>query len=92
MEHMGLSVALATDAYFSEESDVASLRRRHRRCARDIAARMLRTSILNEEDRTPDVLSRPKVYRRLISRAQRIVQMSGCSIPLVFSHRLQKSG
>ena len=55
---------------FLEESDAASLRRRHRRCARDIATRMSRRSILNAEDRTSDVLSRPKVYRRSISRAR----------------------
>ena len=30
---------------FLEESDAASLRQRHRRCARDIAARMSRTSL-----------------------------------------------
>ena len=30
---------------FLEESDVASIRRCHRRCARDIAARMSRTSL-----------------------------------------------
>ena len=53
---------------FLEESDMASLRRRHRRCARDIAARMSRTSIL---DRTPDISNRPKVYRRSVSRTRR---------------------
>ena len=42
---------------YLEESDVASLRRRHRRCARDIAARMSRTSILDTEDRTPYISS-----------------------------------
>ena len=55
---------------FLEESDAASLRRRHRRCPQDIAARMSRTSLLNAEDRTPDVSSRPKVSRRSISRAR----------------------
>ena len=49
---------------FLEESDAASLRRRHRRCARDIAARMSRTSLRDMGDRTPDVSSRPKVTRR----------------------------
>ena len=48
---------------FLEKSDAASLRRRHRRCARDIAARMLRTSIRDTEDRTPYVSSRPKIIR-----------------------------
>ena len=56
---------------FLEESDVVSLRRRHRQCARDIAARMLQTSIRDTEDRTPDVSSRPKVTRRSVSRARR---------------------
>ena len=46
---------------FLEESDAASLRRRHRRCARDLAARMSRTSLLDTEDRTQDISSRPKV-------------------------------
>ena len=55
---------------FLEESDAASLRRRHRRCARDIAAWMSRTSPRSGEDRPPDVSSRPKVSRRSISRAR----------------------
>ena len=42
---------------FLEESDAASLRRRHRRCARDIAARILQTYLWDMEDRTPDVSS-----------------------------------
>ena len=54
---------------FLEESDAVSLRRRHRRCVRDIAARMSRTSPRSGEDRPPDVSSRPKVSRRSISRA-----------------------
>ena len=40
---------------FLEESDAASLHRRHRRCTRDIAAWMSRTSLQDTEDRTPDV-------------------------------------
>ena len=48
---------------FLEELDAASLRRRHRRCAQDIAARMSRTSLRDAEDRTPDVSSHPKVSR-----------------------------
>ena len=56
---------------FLEESDAASLRRRHHRCARDLAARMSRTSLLDTEDRTQDISSRPKVYRRSVSRARR---------------------
>ena len=56
---------------FLEESYAASLRRRHRRCAQDIAARMSQTSIRDTEDRTPDVSSIPKVTRRSVSRARR---------------------
>ena len=55
---------------FLEESDAASLRRCHRRCPQDIAAWISQTSLLNAEDRTPDVLSRPKESRRSISRAR----------------------
>ena len=55
---------------FLEESDAVSLRRRHRRCARDIAARISRTSLRDMGDRTPDVSSRPKITRRSISRAR----------------------
>ena len=56
---------------FLEESDAASLHRRHRRCARDIAARMSRTSIRDTEDKTPVVSSQPKVTHRSVSRARR---------------------
>ena len=56
---------------FLEESNAASLRRRHRRCARDLAARMSGTSLLDTEDRMQDISSRPKVYRRSVSRARR---------------------
>ena len=56
---------------FLEESDAASLRRRHRRCAQDIGTQMSRTSLRDTEDRTPDVSSRPKVSRRSVSRVRR---------------------
>ena len=56
---------------FLEESDAVSLCRRHRRCARDIAAQMSRTSLRDTEDRTPDVSSRPSVSHRLVSRVWR---------------------
>ena len=49
---------------FLEESDATSLRRRHRRCAQDLVARMSRTSLRDTEDRTADVSPRPKVTRR----------------------------
>ena len=55
---------------FLEESDVASLRRRHRQCARDIAARMSRTSPRSGEDKPQGVSLRPKVFRRSISQAR----------------------
>ena len=48
---------------FLEESDATSLRRSHRRCAQDLAARMSRTSLRDIEDRTADVSPRPKVTR-----------------------------
>ena len=54
---------------FLEESDAASLRRCHCRCAQDIAARMSWTSLLNAENRMPDASSRPKISRRSISQA-----------------------
>ena len=40
---------------FLEEEDATSLRRRHRRCTQDLAARMSRTSLRDTEDRTADV-------------------------------------
>ena len=49
----------------------ASLRRRHRRCARDIATRMSRTLLRDTEDRTPDVSSRPRVSRWSGSQVRR---------------------
>ena len=56
---------------FLEEADTASLRRRHRRCDRDIAARMSGTSLRDTEDNTPDVSSQPIVSRRSVSRVRR---------------------
>ena len=55
---------------FLEESDAAPLRRYHRRRAQDIAARLSQTSPRREEDKSPDVSSRPMVYRRSASRAR----------------------
>ena len=49
---------------FLEESDAASLQRRHRRCAREIAARMSRTSLQDTSDQAPDDSSRPSTSRR----------------------------
>ena len=59
---------------FLDESDVASLRRHHRRCAWEIAARMSRTSLRDTEDRTPEVSSRPRVSRRSGSRVRKFNQ------------------
>ena len=56
---------------FLEESDATSLRRRHRRCAQELVARMSRTSLQDTEDRMADVSPRPKVTRRPVSQAQR---------------------
>ena len=50
---------------------VTSLRRRHRRCAQDLVAWMSGTSLRDTEDRTADVLPRPKVTHRSVSRARR---------------------
>ena len=49
---------------FLEELDAASLRKH-------IEARMLRTSLQDKEDKTPDVSSRPRVSRRSVSRVRR---------------------
>ena len=51
---------------FLEESDEASVRRHHRRCAREIAARMSRTSLRDTSDRTLDVSARPRVSRQSV--------------------------
>ena len=56
---------------FLEDADTTSLRRRHRRCAQELAARMSRTSLRDTEDRTADVSPRPKVTRRSVSRNRR---------------------
>ena len=50
---------------------MTSLRRRHRRCPQDLAARMSWTSLRDTEDRTADVSPRPKVTRRSVSWARR---------------------
>ena len=71
---------------FLEELDAASLRRRHRRCTRDIAARMSRTSLRDTEDRTPDVSSLPKVSRRSVSRPSEAYQAGGSGL-FVGGHR-----
>ena len=42
---------------FLEDLDAASLRRRHRRCAREIAERISWTSLQDTSDRAPDVSS-----------------------------------
>ena len=54
---------------------MASLRRRHRRCAMEIAARMSLSSVLSGDDKSLDVSSRPKVYRRSIPRARGSVKL-----------------
>ena len=77
---------------FLEESDEASLRRRHRQCAKEIASRMSLSSTPSGDDKSPKVLSRPKVYRRLISRVQGSVKLllaehSSTGAGTVRSHR-----
>ena len=56
---------------FLEESDAASLRTRHRRCAREIAARMSRTTLQDTGGRAPDVSSRPSTSRRSGARVRK---------------------
>ena len=56
---------------FLEESEAASLRRRHRRRAQDIAAWLSQASPRRKEDKSMDVSSRPMVYRRSVSQARR---------------------
>ena len=46
---------------FLEESDAMSLRRRHRWCAQERAARMSPTSLRDTEDRTADVSPQPNL-------------------------------
>ena len=77
---------------FLEESDVASLRRRHRRCAKEIAPRMSLSSTPSGDDKSLNVSSRPKVYRRLISQARGSVKLpsaahSSTGAGTVHSHR-----
>ena len=55
---------------FLEELDATSLRRRHRRCAQELAAQMSRTSLRDTEDRTADVSPRPNATRRSVSQAR----------------------
>ena len=80
-ERMGLSVVLRCDGCML--SDAASLRRRHRRRAQDIAARMLRTSHRDTEDRTSDVCSRHKVSRRSVSQVRRPTRTAAVACPSV---------
>ena len=49
---------------FLEEADAASLRSRHRKSARKIAARMSQTTLQDTGDRVHDVSSRPSMSRR----------------------------
>ena len=56
---------------FLEESDDESLRARHRRRAREMAAQMSRTTLQDTGSRAPDISSRPRTYRRNGSRARK---------------------
>ena len=56
---------------FLEDSDAASLRARHRRRARVIAARMLQTTLQDTGGRAPDISSRPSTSRRSGSRSRK---------------------
>ena len=56
---------------FLEESDAAAVRRHHRRCAKEPAARMSQSSGRDSADGTAAVSTRPTVNRRSVSRARR---------------------
>ena len=56
---------------FLEESDATSLRARHRRRARAIAARMSQTDSQETRGREPDSSSRPSTSRRPGSRVRK---------------------
>ena len=56
---------------FLEESDATSVRRHHRRCAKELAARMSQSSGRDSADGTADVSTQPTVNRWSVSRAQR---------------------
>ena len=56
---------------FLGESDASSLRTRHHRCAREIAAWMLQTTLQDTGDRALDVSSRPSTSRRSGPRNRR---------------------
>ena len=56
---------------FLDESDAASLRTRHRRCAREIATQMSRTTLQDTGDWALDVASRPSTSRRSGSRGRK---------------------
>ena len=62
---------------FLEESDAAAVRRQHRRCAKELAARMSLSSGRDSADGTADVPSRPAVSRRSVSRARRSPKPKG---------------
>ena len=62
---------------FLEESHTAAVSRQHRRCTRDLAARMSLSSVRYSVDGTADVPSRPTVSRRSVSRARRPRQPMG---------------
>ena len=68
---------------FLEESDAVSLRTRHRRCAREIAARMSRTTLQDSGDRALDVSSRPGMSRRSGSRVWRSTQPATVAVSSV---------
>ena len=56
---------------FLEESDAESVRQRHHRCARELAARMSQSSGRDSADGTADVSTRHTVTRRSVSLARR---------------------
>ena len=68
---------------FLEEADAASLRSRHRKSAREIAARMSQTTLQNTGDRVQDVSSRPSTSRRSGTRSRNSTKPSAVAVSSV---------
>ena len=62
---------------FLEESDEESVRRHHRRCAREMAARMSQSSGRDSADGTADVSTRRTITHRTVSRARDLASRCG---------------
>ena len=83
--HMYLSVVRMCHGFllFFEESDTASLRTRHRRQAREIAAQMSRTTLQEVGDREPAGSSRTSTSRRSGPRVRKSTPAAAVAVPSV---------